>query len=130
LEGPATIRQPAGPAAALVPEKISDGLWIVPGNAKSIAAEFADHIVVVDAPETEGRSLAVIDAVRKTIPGKPIRYLINTHSHFDHSGGLRTYAAEGATIVTQAANIPYYQQVWSNPRTIAPDRLAKSGRTP
>jgi glyoxylase-like metal-dependent hydrolase (beta-lactamase superfamily II) len=129
LEVPATIKQPAAPAAALVPEKISDGLWIVPGGAKSIAAEFADHIVVVDAPETEARSLAVIDAVRKTIPGKPIRYLINTHSHFDHAGGLRTYAAEGATIVTQAANIPYYQQVWSNPRTIAPDRLAKSGRT-
>ena len=74
--------------------------------------------------------MAVMDAVRKTIPGKPIRYVINTHSHFDHAGGLRTYAAEGATIVTQAGNIPYYQQVWSNPRTIAPDRLAKSGRTP
>jgi len=130
LEVPATIKQPAAPAAALMPEKISEGLWIVPGGAKSIVAEFADHIVVVDAPESETRSLMVIDAIRKTIPGKPIRYVINTHSHFDHAGGLRTYAAEGATIVTQAANIPYYQQVWSNPRTIAPDRLAKSGRTP
>ena len=120
----------AAPPAALVPEKVSEGLWIVPGNAKSIAVEFRDHVVVVDAPETETRSLAVMDAVRKTIPGKPIRYVINTHSHFDHAGGLRTYAAEGATIVTQAGNIPYYQQVWSNPRTIAPDRLARSGRTP
>ena len=102
LEVPASIRQPAAPPAALVPEKVSDGLWIVPGNAKSIAVEFRDHLVVVDAPENETRSLAVIDAVRKTIPGKPIKYVINTHSHFDHAGGLRTYAAEGATIVTQA----------------------------
>jgi len=130
LEVPAGIRQAAAPPpAALVPEKVSEGLWIVPGNAKSIAVEYRDHVVVVDAPENEPRSLAVIDAVRKTIPGKPIRYVINTHSHFDHAGGLRTYAAEGATIVTQAGNIPYYQQVWSNPRTIAPDRLARSGRT-
>ena len=130
LDVPASIRQPAAPPPALVPEKVSEGLWIVPGNAKSIAVEFRDHVVMVDAPENETRSLAVMDAIRTTIPGKPIRYVINTHSHFDHAGGLRTYAADGATIVTQAGNIPYYQQVWSNPRTIAPDRLAKSGRTP
>ena len=129
LEVPASIRQAVAAPAALVPEKISDGLWIVPGNAKSVALEFRDHVVVVDAPETEARSIAVIDAVKKTVPGKPIRYVINTHQHFDHAGGLRTYAAEGATIVTQAGNIPYYQQVWANPRTIAPDRLATSGRT-
>jgi len=128
LDVPSSIRQPAAPSAALVPEKISEGLWMVPGGAKSVVVEFRDHVVVVDAPETETRSLAVIDAVKKAIPGKAIRYVINTHTHFDHAGGLRTYAAEGATIVTQAANVPYYQQVWSNPRTIAPDRLAKSGR--
>ena len=53
LEVPASIRQPAAPPAALVPEKVSDGVWIVPGNAKSIAVEFRDHVVVVDAPENE-----------------------------------------------------------------------------
>src|SRR4029450_13358718 len=130
LEVPTSISQASSPPAALVPEKVSDGVWTVPGNAKSIAIEFRDHVAVVDAPENEARSVAVIDAVRKAIPGKSIRYVVNTHHHFDHSGGLRTSAAEGATIVTHAANIPYYQQVWANPRTIAPDRLAQSGRTP
>jgi glyoxylase-like metal-dependent hydrolase (beta-lactamase superfamily II) len=130
LEVPAAIKQ--GPAAPPPPaaEKITDGVWMVPGNAKSVVIEFRDHLAVVDAPENESRSIAVLDAIRKAIPNKPVRYVINTHQHFDHAGGLRTYAAEGATIVTQAANIPYYQQVWSNPRTIAPDRLSKSGRTP
>ena len=53
---------------------------------------------------------------------------MNTHSHFDHSSGLRTCAAEGVTIVTHPGNIPYYEQLWAGPRTITPDRLARSGR--
>jgi glyoxylase-like metal-dependent hydrolase (beta-lactamase superfamily II) len=69
-------------------------------------------------------------AVRKVIPGKPIKYVINTHSHFDHVGGLRTFAAEGATIITRRDNIPYFQQLWAGPRTINPDRLAMSGKAP
>jgi glyoxylase-like metal-dependent hydrolase (beta-lactamase superfamily II) len=126
---PDNIRQ-AKPAAAgpLQAEAVSPGVWIVPGGARSLAVEFADHVVLVDGPETEARSLAVIDAVARAVPGKRIRYVINTHSHFDHAGGLRTYAAEGAVIVTHRDNIPFYEQAWSNPRTINPDRLAKSGR--
>ncbi len=130
IEVPASVRQATPPAAALVAEKISDGVWMIPGGAKSVAIEFRDHVVVVDAPENEGRSIAVIDAIKKSVPNKPITYVVNTHSHFDHSGGLRTYAAEGVTIVTHAANIPFYEQAWANPRTINPDRLAKSGRKP
>jgi len=102
----------------------------VPGNARSVAIEFRNYVVVVDAPETEARSIAVMGAIKKVIPAKPIRYVVNTHSHFDHAGGLRTYAAEGATIITHQSNVSYYEQVWANPRTINSDRLAKSGRKP
>ena len=73
--------------------------------------------------------MAVIAKVKETIPNKPIRYLINTHVHFDHSGGLRTYVDEGATIVTHEMNKPYYEQAWAAPRTINPDRLAQSKKT-
>lgn len=128
LEVPANVRQAQAPAAP-VAERVAEGVWIVPGGAKSVAIEFRDHIVLVEAPENEARALAVLEAVRKAIPGKPVRYVVNTHTHFDHAGGLRTLAAEGAIVVTQAGNIPFYQQAWANPRTIAPDRLAKSGRS-
>ena len=55
-----------------------------------MAIDQADHVVVVEGPQNEERSLAVIAKVKETIPNKPIRYLINSHVHFDHSGGLRT----------------------------------------
>lgn len=128
IEVPAAVRQAAPPpSAAVEPQKVSDGVWAVGGGSMSVAVEFSDHIVVVDAPVDEARSIVVIDAVKKVIPNKPIKYIVNTHIHFDHAGGLRTYAAEGATIVTQRDNIPYFEQVWANPRTINPDRLARSG---
>jgi glyoxylase-like metal-dependent hydrolase (beta-lactamase superfamily II) len=131
LEVPEAIRtaKPAAPAP-LVPEKLAEGVWALPGNARSVAVEFRDHVVIVDAPESEPRSMAVIDAVKRLVPSKPIRYVVNTHAHFDHASGLRTYAAEGVTIVTHHANIPYYEQVWAFPRTIRPDRLSQSGRQP
>ena len=100
--------------------------YITGGSHHSVAIDQADHIVVVEGPQSEERSLAVIAKVKETIPNKPIRYLVNTHVHFDHSGGLRTYVDEGATIVTHELNKPYYEQAWAAPRTLNPDRLAKS----
>jgi glyoxylase-like metal-dependent hydrolase (beta-lactamase superfamily II) len=92
--------------------------------------EFADYIVVVEAPLNEQRSLAVIDEVKKLIPGKPIRYVVSTHHHFDHSGGLRAYVAEGSTIVTSDINRDFYQKSLARPRTLNPDRLAQSPKKP
>ena len=111
-------------------EKLADGVYYLKGGTHhSVAIDQKDHIVVVEAPQNEERSLAVIAKVKETIPNKPIRYLINTHVHFDHSGGLRTYVDEGATIVTHQMNRPYYEQAWAAPHTLNPDRLAQSKKT-
>ena len=71
----------------------------------------------------------MIAKVKETIPNKPIKYLVNTHVHFDHSGGLRTFVDEGATIVTHEDNKPYYEKAWAAPHTINPDKLAQSKKT-
>jgi glyoxylase-like metal-dependent hydrolase (beta-lactamase superfamily II) len=115
---------PASPNVNAV--KVGEGLWsLSAGNTSSLAVEFKDHIVMLEGPTSEARSIAVNDVVRKTVPGKPIRYVVNTHPHYDHAGGLRTYVAQGATIVTHEANKAFYEQAWARPRTLEPDLLSK-----
>jgi glyoxylase-like metal-dependent hydrolase (beta-lactamase superfamily II) len=107
-------------------QKLADGVWLVGGGSHhSVAVDFRDFAAVIEAPLNEERSLAVIAEVHKLIPNKPIRYLVNTHHHFDHSGGTRTYVAEGATIVTHQGNREFYEKVLFSPapRTLQPDRL-------
>jgi glyoxylase-like metal-dependent hydrolase (beta-lactamase superfamily II) len=108
-------------------QKVVEGVYYFTGGTHhSIAVEFDGYIVVIEAPQSEARSLAVIAEVKKQIPNKPIRYLINTHHHFDHSNGLRTYVDEGATIVTHPLNRNYYEKWWARERTLFVDRLAQS----
>jgi glyoxylase-like metal-dependent hydrolase (beta-lactamase superfamily II) len=83
-------------------------------------------VAVIEAPLNEARSLAVIAEVNRLVPNKPIRYLINTHHHFDHSGGLRAYVDAGATIVTHDINRAFYGRAFATPRTLNPDRLEQS----
>jgi glyoxylase-like metal-dependent hydrolase (beta-lactamase superfamily II) len=108
-------------------EKLANGVYYLTGGTHhSVAVEQSDHVVLVEAPLNEERSLALIAKVKETIPNKPIKFLVNTHAHFDHSGGLRTFVDEGSTIVTHQDNKPYYEKVWAAPRTINPDKLAGS----
>jgi glyoxylase-like metal-dependent hydrolase (beta-lactamase superfamily II) len=128
---PADISSATPPPVTATAERLADGVFYIKGGTHhSVAIDQGDHIVVVEAPLNEARSLAVIAKVKETIPNKPIRYVVNTHHHFDHSGGLRTYVDEGATVVTHQLNRPYYEQAWDEPRTLNPDRLAESKKTP
>jgi len=107
-------------------EKLDEGVWYLTGGSHhSVALEFADHVAVIEGPLNEERSAAVITEVRKLVPAKPIRYLINTHHHFDHSGGLRAYVAEGATIVTHESNKVFYESTFKAPHTLNPDRQSR-----
>ena len=111
--------------------KMADGVYFLTGGShNSVAVEFRDYVVLVECPLNDERSLAVIDAVKKTIPNKPIKYVIATHNHFDHTGGLRACVAEGSTIVTQTDNVPYFQKTLALPHTIKPDKEAEAKKKP
>jgi glyoxylase-like metal-dependent hydrolase (beta-lactamase superfamily II) len=108
-------------------DQVAPGIWRIAGEShNSVAIELRDFVTVVEAPQDELRSLAVIAEVHRLIPNKPIQYVVNTHYHFDHSGGLRTYVAEGATVVTHAGNREFYENVvfYPAPRTLEPDLLS------
>ncbi len=121
---PDEVLKAAPSTVSVKSEKLSDGVWYLTGGSHhSVLVEFSDHVALIEAPLNEERSIAVIAEVKKLIPVKPIRYLINTHYHFDHSGGLRTYVAEGATIVTHESNKAFYEATFKAPHTLNPDRL-------
>ena len=129
LQAPANVVQAAAPPASpsVDVQKVGDGLWSLnAANTRSLAVEFSDHIVMLEGPTSDARSAAVNETLRKTVPNKPIRYVVNTHAHYDHAGGLRQYVAEGVTVITHELNKPFYEEAWARPRTIQPDALSKS----
>ena len=77
------------------------------------------------APQHDTRALAVIARARELVPDKPLRYVVNTHHHFDHSGGLRAVVAEGLTVLTHELNQALYKELVSREHTITADHLAQ-----
>jgi glyoxylase-like metal-dependent hydrolase (beta-lactamase superfamily II) len=87
-------------------------VWSIAGQSHhTIAIEQSNRIVLVEAPQSEARSLAAIAKARELNPSKPVETVVNTHHHFDHSGGLRAAISQGLTIVTHQGNKDFYEKV-------------------
>lgn len=130
---PVGIEVPALVSAAVervVAERAAPGVWFIGGGShNSVAIEMKDHMILVEAPLFDGRTNPVLDEVRKLGNGKPVRYVINSHHHFDHSGGLRAAAAQGAIVVSSELARPFFAQAFANPNRISPDALRDSGKS-
>jgi len=117
------------PALVVTSEKLGDGLYrLTTGNGSydSVIVEFKDYIMMLEAGQSEARALAYVAETKKLIPNKPIRYVMNTHPHSDHTGGLPVLVAEGATIITQKNNEDFLEKALNTPRTLLNDTLAKN----
>jgi len=128
LPVPEVVRTATMAPARVESQRLAEGVWLLGGGThNSLLVEFKDYVAVVEAPNNEARSLAVIAEAGRLVPGKLIRYVINTHHHFDHAGGLRTYLSQGTTIVTHESNKQYYLDILFDPgpRTLQPDRMAQ-----
>jgi glyoxylase-like metal-dependent hydrolase (beta-lactamase superfamily II) len=121
---------PTGPPALTVTtEKLGDGLYRLttgPGSYDSVVVEFKDYVMMLEAGQSEARALAYVAETKKLFPNKPIRYVMNTHPHSDHTAGLPVLVAEGATIITQKNNATFLDKALNTPRTLLNDTLAKN----
>ena len=98
--------------------------YLTGGTHHSLAIRLGEGIVVVEPPLNEARSRAVLKELDELWPGVPVSHLILTHHHFDHMGGIRTYAAAGTTIVTSELNSSYVEEALRSSHTLVPDELA------
>jgi glyoxylase-like metal-dependent hydrolase (beta-lactamase superfamily II) len=126
IQAPENVRQAAVRVQA---QPAADGVWYLAGGTHhSVLIEMKDYVVVVEGPQNDERALAVIAEVKKLVPTKPIKYVVNSHHHYDHSGGLGAFVAEGVTIITHDINKPFFEKAMAAPRTVSPDKLAQSGK--
>ena len=127
LTVPDAVKQAKLPPVVVQTQKLGDGLWWLGGGSHhSVVVEYPTYITVIESPLNDERALAVIAEAKKLVPNKPIKYLVNTHNHFDHLGGVRAFVPEGATIITNAMNKAYYEKIFNAPHTLAPDRLSQN----
>jgi glyoxylase-like metal-dependent hydrolase (beta-lactamase superfamily II) len=131
VEIPAQVRTATDPSGVVQTRQLAPGVWLVGGNnVNSVIVEFAEYITVIEAPMNEQRSFAVINEARRLVPNKPLRYVVNTHHHYDHAGGLRGFASEDVLIITHESNYDYYEALGTalHNHTVDPDALARTPR--
>lgn len=130
-ETPSDMRT-TGPEAEPV-RKLAENVWLLqqlPGGNRVLFVAFRDHVLVFEAPTPQSAATAVLDAVRRTVPDKPVRYVTFSHHHDDHGGGVRPYVAQGITIVTTPTNRAFVEQVARTRHSLRPDTLSRAPRAP
>jgi glyoxylase-like metal-dependent hydrolase (beta-lactamase superfamily II) len=134
---PEPTDRPGGPGGGQPPqltitkEQLGEGLFRYTtgqGSYDSLIVEFRDHIMMLEAGQSQARAQAYVDEIKRQFPGKPIRYVMNTHPHSDHSPGLPVLVAEGATIITHENNREFFERALNTPRTLLDDALARNPR--
>ena len=100
------------------------------GGYNVLFVDFNDYIFVMETPGNDRISLQAIEQIKKTIPNKPIKYVAVTHHHDDHAGGIRTYMAEGATLIIAPGEEAFFKKVSAVRFSADPDTLTRKPREP
>jgi glyoxylase-like metal-dependent hydrolase (beta-lactamase superfamily II) len=119
--------QDMGRPAKIEWTELASGVHKITGSSHAtVVVEMADHLIAVEGPLYEARTAPVVQAIKERFPNKPIRYVIPTHHHLDHAGGIRAFMATGATIVVPFSAKEFYIRVAKSPHTRRPDTLQRN----
>jgi glyoxylase-like metal-dependent hydrolase (beta-lactamase superfamily II) len=106
--------------------RVADGVHFARAYShNSMIVEFPTFLAVVEAPYTEAQSKTLARVLGEQFAGKPIRYVAVTHHHYDHTGGVRGLAAEGAAILTERGHEIALRAIVESPHSNPPDELER-----
>jgi glyoxylase-like metal-dependent hydrolase (beta-lactamase superfamily II) len=118
-------------AMTITKEQLSPWLWRYttgPGSYDSVVAEFDDYIMMLEAGQNQARAQLYVDEIKRQFPGKPIRYVWNSHPHGDHTPGIPVLIAEGATLIAHENAREFFERALNTPRTLLDDALSRNPR--
>jgi hypothetical protein len=129
FEAPAEYAEVVSNPAAPRLELLGGGLYLIRGSYNLMAAEFADHVLLIEAPAGTQYLEDCLALIERAIPGKPV-HLVATHFHFDHIAGVRAAIARGIPILTTADTSRVIEQAAASRQTLRPDAQARNPSAP
>jgi glyoxylase-like metal-dependent hydrolase (beta-lactamase superfamily II) len=112
-------------------EQVAAGVFMARGPLYgSMVVDLGDQVVVAELPFSPERSAALLDLVAEKIPGKPVSYVVNSHLHHDHFGGLRAAVARGIPVVLAPNKVEALMRFSGAPKTLVPDEQMASSAQP
>lgn len=112
--------------APLASEKMADGVYRVTGGYDALVVGLKDGCVILGGGGDQARGLALLAEAKRLFPGRPVRYAVSMHGHFDHAMVLPAFASAGITILTDDQNRYFLEQSLLLPRTLVGDAFATS----
>jgi glyoxylase-like metal-dependent hydrolase (beta-lactamase superfamily II) len=107
VRGPLALALVAGLAASLQGQTpavrslhVQGNVWMISAGVANVAVQIGDQGVLLVDTGSAAVADAILAEVRRLAGDKPIRYIVNTHSHLDHTGGNVTIAAAGKSIIS------------------------------
>lgn len=120
-------RERPNPAAPVIAaQKLAEGVYHLRGQQNNLVIEMTDFLMIVDTPADSARSERILARVKELIPNKPVRAVVFSHWHHDHSGGLRVYAATGVPVYAGAANRSFIERMLAAPSSNSSGQAPRS----